>query len=45
MHAAHDNAELIHLPVHASSLNQAELFYRDVAELPLRVYLDSYPSL
>jgi hypothetical protein len=27
MHAAHDNAELIHLPVHASWLNQAELFF------------------
>jgi hypothetical protein len=27
MHAAHDNAELLHLPVHASWLNQAELFF------------------
>jgi len=27
MHTAHDNAELIHLPVHASWLNQAELFF------------------
>lgn len=27
MHKAHDNAELIHLPVHASWLNQAELFF------------------
>lgn len=27
MHQAHDNAELIHLPVHASWLNQAELFF------------------
>jgi hypothetical protein len=27
MHNAHDNAELIHLPVHASWLNQAELFF------------------
>ena len=27
MHIAHDNAELIHLPVHASWLNQAELFF------------------
>jgi hypothetical protein len=27
MHAAHDNAALIHLPVHASWLNQAELFF------------------
>jgi hypothetical protein len=27
MHAAHNNAELIHLPVHASWLNQAELFF------------------
>ena len=27
MHEAHDNAELIHLPVHASWLNQAELLF------------------
>ena len=27
MHTAHANAELIHLPVHASWLNQAELFF------------------
>jgi hypothetical protein len=27
MHHAHDNAHLIHLPVHASWLNQAELFF------------------
>jgi hypothetical protein len=27
MHKAHPNAELIHLPVHASWLNQAELFF------------------
>ncbi len=27
MHVAHDNAELIHLPVHASWLNQAELYF------------------
>jgi hypothetical protein len=27
MHKAHDNAESIHLPVHASWLNQAELFF------------------
>ncbi len=27
MHKAHDNAELIHLPVHASWLNQAELLF------------------
>ncbi|MCA1678714.1 MAG: transposase [Actinobacteria bacterium] len=27
MHHAHANAELIHLPVHASWLNQAELFF------------------
>ena len=27
MHQAHANAELIHLPVHASWLNQAELFF------------------
>ncbi len=27
MHDAHENAELIHLPVHASWLNQAELFF------------------
>jgi hypothetical protein len=27
MHKAHDNAELIHLPAHASWLNQAELFF------------------
>lgn len=27
MPQAHDNAHLIHLPVHASWLNQAELFF------------------
>ena len=27
IHTAHANAELIHLPVHASWLNQAELFF------------------
>lgn len=27
MHTAYENAELIHLPVHASWLNQAELFF------------------
>jgi hypothetical protein len=27
MHHAHDNAELIHLPVHASWLNQVKLFF------------------
>ncbi|MCA1681320.1 MAG: transposase [Actinobacteria bacterium] len=46
MHTAHDNAELIHLPVHASWLNQAELFFSIVQRKALTPNdFDSLPEL
>jgi hypothetical protein len=36
MREAHENARLIHLPIHASWLNQAELFFSIVQRKALR---------